>query len=166
MVKTRLFLMVLILCLLFCPLTWSQSFEARKEEMCKNLEDFKLQDLSGKEVSLKGFIGSDTVVFMFWTKWCPVCRRSITELMKLGSKVDASRVALVNISEKKEEVESFLNRFDSNPFTVLLDSEGALASDCKVTGIPSFIIIDKDGRVEFEGNYLPRRYKVDLLVKD
>ncbi len=166
MVKTRLFLMILILCLLFCPFARAQSFEARKEEICKNLEDFKLQDLSGKEVSLKGFIGNDPVVFMFWTKWCPACRRSITKLMKQVSKIDASRVILVNIGEKKEVVESFLNRFDSNPFTVLLDDEMALASDCKVIGIPSFIIIDKDGRVEFEGNYLPRRYEADLMVKD
>lgn len=166
MVKTRLFLMILIICLLFCPFAWSWSFEARKEEICKNLEDFKLQDLSGKEVSLKGFIGNDAVVFMFWAKWCPACRRSITKLMKKSSKMDASRVILVNVGDKKEAVESFLNRFDSNPFTVLLDYEMALASDCKVIGIPSFIIIDKDGRVEFEGNYLPRRYEADLMVKN
>ena len=166
MVKTRLFLMILILCLSFCPFAWPQSFEARKEEICKNLEDFKLRDLSGKEVSLKELTRNDSVVFMFWTKWCPACRRSITKLMKKSSKMDASRIILVNIGEKKEKVESFLNRFDSNPFTVLLDSESALASDCKVTGIPSFIIIDKDGKVEFEGNYLPRRYEADLMVKD
>ncbi len=166
MVKTRLFLMILILSLLFCPFAWSWSFETRKEEMCRHLEDFKLQDLSGEEVSLKEFIGNDTVVFMFWTEWCPACRRSITKLMKKGSKMDASRVILVNVGDKKEAVESFLNRFSSNPFTVLLDYEGALASDCKVIGIPSFIIIDKDGRVEFEGNYLPRRYEANLMVKD
>ena len=156
----------MIFCLLFCSFAWAQSFEARKEEICKNLEDFKLKDLSGKEVFLKGLIGSDTVVFMFWTKWCPACRRAITELMKVRSRIDTSRAILVNIGEKKQEVESYLNRFDSNPFAVLLDSEGELSSDCKVTGIPAFRIIDKDGKVEFEGSYLPKRYKVDLLVKD
>ena len=166
MVKTRLFLMILILCLLFCPFASPRSFEVRKEEMCKNLEDFKLQDLSGKEVSLKGITRNGPVLFMFWTEWCPACRRSIAKLMKQASKIDASRVILVNIGEKKEEVESFLNRFGSNPFTVLLDYEGALTSDCKVIGIPSFIIIDRDGRVEFEGNYLPRSYEAVLKSKD
>ena len=145
MIRVRLFLIMLVFCLLFCSLACSQSFEAQKDEMCRNLEDFKLQDISGKEVSLKEIIRNGPVLFVFWTRWCPACRRGIARLMSPDLKIDTSRVVLVNIREKKEDVKAFLSRFNGKPFTVLLDDQGALASDCRVTGIPAYIVIDRDG---------------------
>ena len=155
----HLFLMVLVFYLLFCPFAWPQSFEAQKEEICRNLEYFKLEDISGKEVSLKEIIDNGPVLFAFWTTWCPACRRGIAGLMDPDSKMDTSRVILVNIGEKKENVEGFLSRFGVTPFTVLLDYQGVLASDCRVVGIPSYIVIDRDGKVDFVGHYLPEKYK-------
>ncbi len=166
MIRVRLFLIVLVFYLLFCPFVWSQSFEAQKDEMCRNLEGFKLQDISGKEVSLKEIIRNGPVLLVFWASWCPACRQGIARLMSPDLKIDTSRVVLVNIREKKEKVEAFLSKFNRKPFTVLLDSQGALTSDCRVTGIPAYIVIDRDGKVEFTGHYLPEKYKEAFKTED
>lgn len=156
MMKRRLLLMLLILFLLCSGR--AQAFRLQETGICKNLEDFLLRDMSGEEVALGELIEDAPLLFVFWTSWCPYCRITIRDLISTASQINTSQVALINIGESRRKVEAFLSRFRDNPFRVLLDAQGELASDCRIVGVPTFIIIDKEGEVEFTGHYLPENY--------
>ena len=56
------------------------------------------------------------------------------------------KVLLINLKEKKGGVTSFI-RNENYSSTVLLDSEGKVAKEYSVYGIPTSLILDKKGNV-------------------
>ena len=56
------------------------------------------------------------------------------------------KVLLINLKEKKSGVTSFI-RNENYSSTVLLDSEGKVAKEYSVYGIPTSLILDKKGNV-------------------
>ena len=59
--------------------------------------DFKLLDIQGKEVSLSQFRGLP-VILDFWATWCPPCRMSIPELVKIQEKYKDKGLVILGLS--------------------------------------------------------------------
>lgn len=53
----------------------------------KDVPDFTLQSMDGKEVKLSDFKGKK-VYLKFWASWCGPCKKSMPELMELAAKPD------------------------------------------------------------------------------
>jgi thiol-disulfide isomerase/thioredoxin len=109
--------------------------------------DFTLQDLEGKPVSLSDYKGK--VVFIdFWASWCPPCRASIPAVEKLYEqyKDDEDFVVLgINLQEDKDTILKFMKKQKMN-YPVLL-SDKKVISNYKISSIPRFFIIDKNGEI-------------------
>ena len=109
--------------------------------------DFTLQDLEGKPVSLSDYKGK--VVFIdFWATWCPPCRASIPAVEKLYEqyKDDEDFVVLgINLQEDKDTILKFMKKQKMN-YPVLL-SDKKVISNYKISSIPRFFIIDKNGEI-------------------
>lgn len=109
--------------------------------------NFELKDLSGKTVSLQDFNGK--VVFIdFWASWCPPCRASIPAVEKLYEqyKDDEDFVVLgINLQEDKDTILKFMKKQKMN-YPVLL-SDKKVISNYKISSIPRFFIIDKNGEI-------------------
>lgn len=134
----------------------------RAEEPAAN--NCVLYDLKGKEVRLSDYKGKPMII-CFWTTWCPYCRREIQRLNKIYSELDLSGIELIaiNVSEREAKVTRFLK---SNPvdFKILLDKDGECAFSYGIIGIPTYLLIDREGRVKLEANSFPKdRYKKLLL---
>lgn len=109
--------------------------------------DFTLSDLEGNSVTLSSFKGK--VVFLnFWATWCPPCCSEMPSMQKLHDKMKDKDFAMlaVDVGERKAGVAAFVDK-NNYKFTVLLDSEHKVSSDYKVAGIPTTLIIDKEGKV-------------------
>jgi len=125
--------------------------------------DFTLSDLEGNEVSLSGLRGK--VVFIdFWATWCPPCRESLPHTQSLSQHEKATSgdlvVLAVNAREAPDKVKKFMQ--DNNyTFRVLLDKDGKVLDSFKVRGIPTFVLIDREGKVAWvQVGFMPGSEKV------
>ncbi|MFC1804578.1 TlpA family protein disulfide reductase [Candidatus Omnitrophota bacterium] len=123
--------------------------------------DFTLQDLNNEPVSLGSFKGKAPVLLFFWASWCPSCRRGFMELSEASAdlKEEGLEILAVNIGESNTTVERFIDDFSCN-CRVLLDKNTAVAGIYKIVGIPTFILINKEGRIISKGHkFLPEKFK-------
>ncbi|WP_349409699.1 peroxiredoxin family protein [Pseudalkalibacillus sp. SCS-8] len=132
-------------------------------QMGKQAPDFKLKDLSGKDVQLSDFKGK-TVVLNFWTTWCSYCKKEIPELINFHLLHQKENVVVlaVNLSSEEENVEqvSFFAEEFQIPFTVPLDQEGTVGEAYQVFMIPTTYIIGPDGLIQ---NKIMGPVKLDQL---
>lgn len=133
---------------LLMPLSSAQAAPADLEG--KPAPDVELKTLDDKDFKLSSLKG-DVVVLDFWATWCPPCRKSLPHLQALND--DKARAAkglkvfAVNVREKKDVVEKYLK--DSNlSFAVPMDTTGNSLKAYQVEGIPTTIIVGRDGSVK------------------
>jgi len=122
-----------------------------------------LNDLDGKPVDISSYQGKPVMLF-FWTTWCHYCRTQIKILNKNHDqlKKDGIIVLAVNIGESDYKIKRFFKDYALN-FKVLLDEQGDLADNYDVMGVPTYILLDKTGKVVLHDNTFPQDCK-SLLV--
>lgn len=120
--------------------------------------DFSLESVSGKTVSLSDLKGKGVILF-FFTTWCPYCRSKIPVISKEYSQYQSQGIEflLIDTGESKIKIASFIAK-EHLTFDVLLDSRMKASEDYGVMGVPTFILISKEGFVVYEGNELPHNY--------
>lgn len=106
---------------------------------------FKLKDLDGKDVALSDLKGS-VVLIDFWATWCPPCRAGLPFIDKLNTEFSARGVKVygVNEQESAEDVKAFREKMKLS-LPMILDSDGKAGNAYGVSGIPTTIVIGKDG---------------------
>jgi peroxiredoxin len=109
--------------------------------------DFTLQDLSGKTWRLSDQKGK-VVLLDFTTTWCPWCVKDIPNLKKISEKFKNQKFefAAIYINESQQKVASFIQKKDIR-YRVLLDPNGAIARQYQVRGVPTKVVVDKDGTI-------------------
>lgn len=149
--KKILFLYILFLTSLSCS-------QVKKENNTKyKFIDFELNKLESAETfKLSSVVGKNLILLNFWTTWCPYCVREIPELKELQKeyKEKGLQIIAVNIGEPINEVSNFVKKQEID-YIVLLDSQGKVARQYGVRGIPMNFLINTKGEIIFAGHYLP-----------
>lgn len=100
----------------------------------------RLSDYRGKLVYLD-----------FWASWCGPCRQSFPWMNDMQTKLQSQdfQVIAVNLDARREDAEKFLV---ANPakFTVAFDPKGSTPRLYGVKGMPTSMLIDRDGKVLFK----------------
>jgi len=122
----------------------------------KPADDFTLQPVEGgKAISLSQLKGKPTLV-VFWATWCPPCKREIPVLkeiyVKYGKKLNMVGVA-INYKQTQQEVANF-SRANGLQYTILWDAENKAADNYCVSGIPTVVLVDPQGIVQYRGNQI------------
>jgi peroxiredoxin len=118
----------------------------------KPAPDFTLTSLQGKSVTLSSLQGK-VVVLDFWATWCPPCRASLPHTQGMSQSANTRAgdlvVLAVNAREDATTVRSFLKQHGYT-FTVLMDTQGAAMEKYGVSGIPTFVVIDRKGNITWQ----------------
>ena len=109
--------------------------------------DFILPDVNGQSVSLSQFRGQ-VVVLNIWASWCPSCRAETQDVAEFARQYRSRGVTVVgvNLREDAATVRAFAEA-NGIDYPLLLDSQGAVAAQYQVVGIPTTVIIDAAGSV-------------------
>jgi peroxiredoxin len=112
--------------------------------------DFTLQDLSGHPVALSGYRGQQVVLMDFWATWCGPCRMAMPGLQELADKYrdHGLEILSVNQGEPADHVRDFIQH-EKYTFHVVLDQNQAVGEQYGVQGIPTLMLVDKKGVVQW-----------------
>jgi thiol-disulfide isomerase/thioredoxin len=100
------------------------------------------------EHRLADFIGHGMVINL-WATWCVPCVEEMPSLAQLSKALAPDDIAVLPLSSDRggaHAVEAFFQEHDISGLPVLLDPRGAAAHACHVRGIPTSLVIDKQGR--------------------
>ncbi len=118
--------------------------------------DFDLPDTNGNQVVLSSYAGKQQVLIIFWTTWCPFCRDALKKIEKMSPELKKNgwELLAVNVGESAPTVNNFLKNLPLS-FKVLRDADQNMAQVYEVMGVPTYLIIDKNGIITFRDNYFP-----------
>lgn len=90
----------------------------------------------------------DVVYLDFWASWCVPCRLSFPWLidMQESHEKDGLRVIAVNVDSDRGDADSFLHGQATN-FPIVLDPNGEIAQQYQIQGMPSSVLIGRDGKI-------------------
>ena len=115
----------------------------------KAAPEFSLPTLEGKEVKLAEQKGK-VVMLDFWATWCPPCRASLPHVQKIAKDQGLAKKGLVvwvvNDKEDGPTVTPFMKE-NQYTFTVPMDTKGEVLGKYLVRGIPTTVIIGRDGLI-------------------
>jgi len=116
--------------------------------------DFSLRDIQGKTFKLSSQRGNPIVMF-FGTTWCPACRSEMPRYRNLYDKYAQRglKFLYIDINESAERVARFAKQ-NSFPYLVLVDDDGSVASDYNIIGVPTLILLDKEGNIVSVGHQI------------
>jgi len=118
--------------------------------------DFTLPDLDGRPVTLGPFLGKKPVLLVFWATWCPECKAAIPEINAMTNEPLAGKLQILGLAfrESREKVANAVKARGIR-YRVLLDERGQAARAYGVVGIPTYILIDRRGKMVYREHVLP-----------
>jgi len=120
------------------------------ESADKKAQDFTLQDINNKTVSLSDY-KNKVVILNFFATWCPPCRSEIPDFVELMDKYNEKGLAIIGICLDKDidTAREFVHENNIN-YPVLLDDGGVSEKYGPVGSIPTTFIIGRDGNIAQE----------------
>ncbi len=124
-----------------------QEYTAIPVEVNYPAPDLRLNDLRGKPVSVKDYLGKVTLVNM-WATWCPPCKAEMPTLEAFYKKYkdDGFIIVGINDGEAPHVVASFVQDFGLT-FPIWLDQQYLSEKAFKTINLPSSFVIDRNGTI-------------------
>ena len=105
-------------------------------------------DKNDKKINIKEFNGN-LLLLNFWATWCAPCKEEMPSLDRLQVNQNLSNLKIfaINISqESKKKVDSFFEDLNIKNLDPYFDAPTTLAKTFSLRGVPTSILIDKDGK--------------------
>ena len=105
-------------------------------------------DKNDKKINIKEFNGN-LLLLNFWATWCAPCKEEMPSLdrLQINENMSNLKIFAINISqESKKKVDIFFKDLNIKNFEPYFDSPTTLAKTFSLRGVPTSILIDKDGK--------------------
>ena len=115
-------------------------------EKPKIIRELKFKDLNLQEIDLTNKKGN-IMILNFWATWCMPCRREMPSLEKLTHKHPEIKVYAINMEKpNKLKAQDFFKFIGVLSLDIYFDPELKLVKQFKMRGLPTSILIDKNGK--------------------
>lgn len=131
-----------------------QGIMARQQEEMGGLPvgrpapEIKTELMNGDPFTLSDYQGEKIVILDFWATWCGPCRTAMPIMEEMAKEYADNDVVLITVNqgETREEIQEFLDS-EGLHSTVAMDPTAEFGNKYKVKGIPTMVIVDKEGNV-------------------
>ena len=113
----------------------------------KKYEDLSFLDADKKQVNLDDYRGK-LVLLNFWASWCAPCKEEMPSLDLLQSNKNLNNLQIfpINVGQDNEKkAKDFFEELDIKTLNIYFDTTITLAKKFQLRGIPTTILISKDG---------------------
>jgi thiol-disulfide isomerase/thioredoxin len=113
----------------------------------KKYEDLSFLDADKKQVNLDDYRGK-LVLLNFWASWCAPCKEEMPSLDLLQSNKNLNNLQIfpINVGQDNEKkAKDFFEQLDIQNLNIYFDTTITLAKKFQLRGIPTSILISKDG---------------------
>ena len=115
-------------------------------EKPKAIDELKFKDLNLQEVDLTNKKGN-IMILNFWATWCAPCRREMPSLEKLTFEFPEIKIYAINMEKpNKLKAQDFFKFIGVLSLDIYFDPELKLVKQFKMRGLPTSILIDKNGK--------------------
>lgn len=149
-----------------------------EKELRKNIGkegvNFTYNDTNDKPVSFSDFKGK-YIYLDLWATWCGPCNAEIPHLKKIEEEYHDKNIVFMSISmDKMKDLQKWKNLVEKQQLKGVQlisdkDFESEIAKNYKVTGIPRFMLFDKEGKIVSDNAPRPSepalREVLDKLLK-
>ncbi len=109
--------------------------------------DFKLTDFAGKEWTL-GSLKGQVVLLDFWALWCGPCKRAMPAIQKIHEDYKSKGVTVLGVNTWERDADGAKKFLETKGFTYPSLTKGDdLAGSYGMSGIPTLVVIGKDGKI-------------------
>ena len=110
------------------------------------IKEIKFKDFNLQDVDLTNKKGN-IMIINFWASWCLPCKREMPSLAKLAQKYPDIKVYAINMEKpNKLRARDFFKSLGITSLDIYFDPDFQLVKTFKMRGLPTSILIDKDGR--------------------
>ncbi len=157
-------LLILIAALAYIWVPRSDSGAAIASSERKQITEFSLPDLSGKEWKLTDHRG-EVVLLNFWATWCDPCREETPGIVRLANQYRGKGLAVAGVlmdDDKDAPVKDFVSQYEMNYPVLVPPSDSSLLS--AISALPTTLLFDRHGRVvrRYEGAVAESQFRRDI----
>jgi len=101
----------------------------------------------GSEESIQSNKGK-VIVLDYWATWCGPCRKAAPSLEKLRDRFSKEDVLIAGITAEDRPVVEVYDRNNPANYSIWLDTESAFSKVLGARSLPTFIVVDREGKVQ------------------
>lgn len=127
--------------------------------------DFEAVDIDGNVRTLADFRGKYLYIDV-WATWCVPCRQEIPHLKALEEKYKDARITFLSLSvdRDKDKWEKRVKEGDMSGNQLYLGPDSPFVTAYQISGIPRFIIIDKEGNIVDKDAQRPSDEYISVVI--
>lgn len=115
-------------------------------EIGSEAADFQLKDLEGREIQLKSLRGN-VVLLNFWATWCGPCRLEMPVIEKLHQQFHKKGLRVFGVNDEDvDTIRDYVAEHEYS-FPTLVDPEQRAIGLYRIRGIPTMVVIDREGKI-------------------
>jgi peroxiredoxin len=131
------------------------------------LDGVALKTLDGQAVTLEALAGGRPTLLVFWATWCPDCRKQTPALKSAFERFGPKGLNVVAVStggrDKVEMVKEYVAK-NGLTYTVVTDADKAASKAYDIQWIPTFFLLDREGKVVYKSAELGDAATESLLA--
>ena len=122
------------------------------------LQSFTATDMNGQHVDLAESLGRQPIMLVFWASWCPQCKVEVPKVNELFEKYRNRGMYFLGINvghnDSERRASQFINK-TGMAYPVIYDNDHVLGREYGVQGVPTVLIVNRQGLIVFRGYGVP-----------